>query len=698
MIEKILEISKIASPKDQENIKNLLTEKKVNEKKLYEILEVIDRVKLDDSSFMSAILDFVFLKPTEEEIEYIKSNYSEEVFEIFNSLKQLEHYQADNLNQAENFRMMLVAISKDIRVIIIKICIILYALRNFKDPLTEEQKNYLVQVKEIFAPLAERLGLNFMKSEIEDICLKFMEPQVFHFLQSSVMLKKDENAKQIALTKERIEKILKELKIEGTITYRQKHFSSIHKKMQAGNISLGKIYDLIAMRVIVNTVEECYAVVGGIHGIYKPMPDRFKDYIANPKPNGYMSLHTTIIAENQRPLEIQIRTQEMHKISEYGIAAHWIYKEKRVKKSTLDEKLGWIRAIMENTESLTSRELIDTFKRQLNAGVIYVQTPKGKIIEFPEDSTLIDFAYAIHSDVGNACVGGKVNGKIKPLTSKMNNGDVIEIITSPNSKGPSRDWLKTVVTASAKNKIKYFFRREYKEENVKNGRRIIEEELKTRNLEVSRFMAANYLQIVCDKLCFNEVDEMIASVGYGSMSVKQVVNRLIAEEQKEIATTKELFVTPKIVVKKNKDGILIDGDSGMMVRFANCCSPVMGDKIVGYISRGKGVTIHRANCHNVKFLEPERIIDADWNDRKGQMFETSLRIVSEPSNSYVQQMIQQIMESKTIILSFNSKTNNQNRMITILKVQVESNEQIGNIMKMIKNFKETYEVDRNNDY
>lgn len=695
MVEKILELSGIEHEKDKQKLSLLLSENNVDLNSLYNYLLVVDRIKLDQNSFISAILDFV-LQNNEESEKYVKQNYEEEVFEIYSSLKQLTKYQAD-INQAENFRMMLIAISKDIRVIIIKLCSILHILRGYSFPIFESQKEYLIQVREIFAPLAERLGLNFMKSELEDVCLKYLEPEVYEFLESSVMLKKDENAKQIAITKEKVEKILKESKIDGTITYRQKHFSSIHKKMAASNVTLAKIYDLIAMRVIVGTVEDCYAVVGGIHSIYKPMPDRFKDYIANPKPNGYMSLHTTIIAENERPLEIQIRTQEMHKISEYGIAAHWIYKEKREKTSTLDKKLGWIRAIMENTESLTSRELIDTFKKQLNAGVIYVQTPKGKILEFPEDSTLIDFAYAIHSDIGNACVGGKINGKIKPLVSKMSNGDVIEIITSATSKGPSRDWLNTVVTASAKNKIKYFFRKEYKEEHIRTGKKMVEEEFKDRSLDSSKYLSGLIFETVCQKLCFNEEDEMFASVGYGSMSVKQVVNRLVAEEQKQNKFKEDKLFNPKIVVKKNKDGILIDGDSGMLVRFANCCSPVLGDSIIGYISRGKGVTIHRTSCHNVKFLEPERLTQADWQDKKGQYFSTTLKILSQGSNSYMQQVVKAIMETKTYILSFNSKTNNQNNMTTIIKLQVETNEQLSSVIRLIEKFPETYEVIRTNE-
>ena len=386
----------------------------------------------------------------------------------------------------------------------------------------------------------------------------------------------------------------------------------------------------------------------------------------------------------------------MHKISEYGIAAHWIYKEKRVKKSVLDEKLSFIRSMMENTNELSSKELIEIFKTQLSSGTIFVQTPKGKILDFPEGSTLIDFAYSIHSDVGNSCVGGKINGKIKPISTKLENGDVVEIITSQNSKGPSRDWLKIVVTASAKNKIKYFFRKEFKAENIKTGKRIVEEELKSKGLEPSIIFQDKAFEIVYNKLCFNNTDELFASVGYGSISVKQVVNRLISELQKEKTITTEL-IKPKLIVSKNKDGILIDGDSGMLIRYANCCTPVSGDDIIGYISRGKGVTIHRKSCHNVKFLEQERLIEAEWNDKSIQNYKATLAIISEPNDVFIQRMLRQIMENKIFILSFNSKQNKYNQLITTLNIQVNNIQEIEKTISLIKNNNEVLKVERIND-
>lgn len=699
MLKQIFEISKIEKFETKEILTKIFEENQTNLQNLYSLLKVLENVKLDQASFISATLAFVFKAESEEENKFVKENFSQEIFDIFTSLKTLEKYHTDQLNQAENFRMMLVAISKDIRVIVIKLCTILYTLRNYSLPISQAQTKYLVQVKEIFAPLAERLGLNFIKGELEDICLRFLEPDVYDFLLSSVELQKENNDKQIAITQEKIKQILKELNLEGNIMFRRKHFSSIHKKMQSKNLSLAKIYDLIAMRVLVNSIEDCYAVVGGIHGVYKPMTGRFKDYIANPKPNGYQSLHTTIIAENQRPLEIQIRTKEMHQISEYGIAAHWMYKEKRIKKSVLDEKLGWIRAIMESTESLTSRELIETFKKQLNAGVIYVQTPKGKILEFPEEATLIDFAYAIHSDVGNACVGGKINGKIRPLASTLSNGDVVEIITSLNSKGPSRDWLNIAITATAKNKIKYFFRKEFKEEHIKTGKKMLEEELKSRSLDVSKFLQGQIFEAVCDKLCYKEAEELFASVGYGSLSVKQVVNRLVAENNKlNPPEIKKPTFSHNLSIKKASDGVLIDGDSGMLVRYAGCCSPIFGDDIVGYVSRGKGVTIHRKDCHNVNFLEKERLLPANWQEKQqGQLFSTSLKVVSLPSKTLPQILMKQLMENKVYILGFNTKFDAKNNLVMTIKLQVNSQEHLLQVIKQIENFQEVYEVSRTNE-
>ncbi len=703
MLQKILEISKITESSIVKNVTKLLEEQKKPLSELFNILLVLDELKLDQSCFLAEILNYVFEDNSFDVKTYIKNNFPDDATELFINLKQLEKYSAKNISEAENFRMMLIAISKDIRVIIIKLCLILFSLRNLTPPITPVFHAYLTEVREIFAPLAERFGLYLIKSELEDLCLKFLEPDVYEYLLSNLMLKKEENEKQIELTKSRIENILQELKINAIITHRQKHFSSIYRKMTTNKLPLAKIYDLVAIRIIAQTVEDCYAIMGSIHGIYKPMPTRLKDFIANPKPNGYQSLHTTIIAENNRPLEIQIRTQEMHRVADYGIAAHWIYKEKRIKKTTLDEKLKWIRSIMENAESLSNRELIDAFKEQLSSGVIYAQTPKGKIIEFPEGATLIDFAYAIHSDIGNSCVGGKVNGILKPLTTELNNGDIIEILTSQNSKGPSRDWLKHVLTSSAKSKIKNFFRKEFKEEYIKTGKRMIEEELKSRSLEASKLLSSDVFTYVYEKLCFNEPDELFASVGYGSTSIRQVVNRLINENLKsqiENNHPKDLILSPpKLLIKKNKDGILIDGESGMLIRYAGCCGPVMGDSIIGYISRGKGVTIHRENCHNLKFFEKERLIAAEWMDKvsgQSQTFVAGIRVISIPSNKFLQLIMKQIIEMKIFIISFQSKKVDD-YSVTHFKLQVETLEQLAKVIKMIEGYKETKEVNRINE-
>ena len=586
---------------------------------------------------------------------------------------------------------MLVAMSKDLRVLIIRLYCLLFELKSYKLPLNSEQRNLTIEVKDIFAPLAERLGLNVIKSEMEDECLKLLEPNVYKSLLNNVNLKHDENQKQIEITKAKLENILKELGIKGQIMARQKHFSSVYKKMQSKHLPLAKIYDLIALRVIVDKIEDCYAVLGKIHAIYRPMPGRVKDYIANPKANGYQSLHTTVIAENNRPLEIQIRTFEMHKNSEYGVAAHWMYKEKRTKKSSLDSRLSWIREIMEMGKDMSSKDFIQTLKTNLYGGAIFVQTPKGKVIEFPEGATIIDFAYAIHTEVGNTCVGGKINNKIKPLDTKLSNGDIVEILTSSTSKGPSRDWLNIVKTADARQKIKLFFKQELKEENIKKGKTILEEAIKDRDFTTEKLFQDKFLDEVFYKYSVANLDELYAAVGYGSLPSKVVVNKLIQEYEKTISKNKEPTEVQQITLKTNKDGILVDGSSGMLVRFAGCCSPVQGDGIVGYISRGKGVTIHRDNCPNLKYLESERLIHATWDENSEKPFVTTIKIVAEDCPNLITQVVKELDNFK--VKSMDSHTKNSTTNATI-KLEVKKKEELALLIKKLKQIKGVVDVFR----
>ncbi len=600
--------------------------------RLYVVIETMIEYHIQDEVLVAYILFQYFkVKPVEaDELSKNLTKNQKKLYETFKILRDVSSLTKGG--EAEEIRRMFVAICQDMRVVIIKFATLLYDLKLIKLPLSEDDKNFVQMIRDIFAPLAERLGLVKFKYDFEDTCFELLEPDVFAQFKADALMESKANEKQIAITKRKLQQILDELEVEGEIQFRQKHFYSVYKKLVKKNITLGKVYDLIAMRVLVPTVADCYAVFGKIHAIYKPIQGRVKDYIANPKPNGYQSLHTTIIADNDRPLEIQIRTFEMHKHAEYGIAAHWIYKEKSRKQNEFDKKLTWFRQMLDSAESLSPDDFLATLKVDLYGESIFVQTPKGKVLEFPLGASVVDFAYAIHSDIGNTCVGGRINGKIVPINTKLSNGDVVEIITNQNSKGPSRDWLNFVKTSSARSKIKAFFKTELKEENIKIGRNMLEQALKAKNLNFAKDIKEKYLLEIAKSLMIEDLDVLYAEIGAGSLAIGSIIGRIVNLYNKDKPfEIKENHIT----VKKNKDGILIDGDSGMLIRYAGCCTPVTGDDIIGYISRGRGVTIHRANCANIKYLEPERLIKAQWQDDLTNDFVAVIKIETDNLNSVV---------------------------------------------------------------
>ena len=463
----------------------------------------------------------------------------------------------------------------------------------------------------------------------------------------------------------------------------------MYKKIKKKNITLGKVYDLLAMRVIVPTVEDCYSVLGKIHAIYKPIPERVKDYIANPKPNGYQSLHTTIIADNNRPLEIQIRTFDMHKHAEYGIAAHWIYKERR-SSNKFDAKFARIKQILDNSKELSPEEFLETLKTDLYGESIFVQTPKGKVLELPVHSTVIDFAYAIHTEIGNKCVGGKINGKLYPITTELNNGDTVEIITNQNSKGPSRDWLKHIKTSSARSKIRSFFKSEFKEENTKQGKIIFEQALKAKNLNISKQDKENYLKEIASSMMMENIDMLFAEVGGGSLAINSLMGRFMNLYFKDRA--KE--IKPSVIeVKKNKDGVLVDGESGLLIRYAGCCTPVMGDDIIGYISRGRGVTIHRKECPNLKFLEKERLIGAKWEDNINSKFVATIKIIAENEPKVVDYVNNVLRNLKITLKAFNYKKVKEEIQFNVI-LEVNGKEEIDNAINIFEGVKGVNKVYR----
>ena len=602
------------------------------------------------------------------------------LFETFITVKDVRSLSRSG--EAESIRKIFVAICQDIRIVIVKFATILYDLKLIKPPMSQEDLDYVKLVNDVFAPLAERLGLSAFKFAFEDFCFELLEPKAFEELKNNIYLKKEDNEKQILITKEKLENVLSELGIKGEIQYRQKHFASIYKKLKSKAGSLENIYDIIAMRVLVDTIEDCYSVLGKIHLIYKPMSGRVKDYIANPKPNGYQSLHTTIIAENSRPLEIQIRTFEMHKFSEYGIAAHWIYKEKRGQ-NKFDQKMTWFRQMMENTQDLSSDEFIETLKVDLYAESLFVQTPKGKVLEFPVGATVLDFAYAIHSDVGNRCVGAKVNGKMVPITTKLSNGDVCEILTNPNSKGPSRDWLLKVKSSNARAKIRAFFKSELKEENIRIGKLVLEQAIKNSGINLTKTQKEEYLLRIAGSIMIETLDVLYAEIGAGSLSANGIVGRIINLYNKD----KSLEIKENtIVVKKNKDGVLVDGDSGLLVRYAGCCTPVTGDDIVGYISRGRGVTIHRSSCQNLKYLEQERLIKAEWQENATSRFVAVIKVHADDVNSVINSLNSISRELKGKLKGFGYKEVKDELVFEIV-VLISNKKELEDIIKDFEHVK-----------
>lgn len=618
-----------------------------------EILDFIIELKLDKSSIIG-FLGYQLFKVKPEKADLISQNFTKDELSIYNGFKNLKDIRyVSKTEEAEDIRKMFLGMGNDIRVVVIKLAGILYDVKHLSLPLNEVDKDFVANVKEVFAPLAERLGLSSMKSYMEDYCFKLQDPVMYNALVSELERQKESNEKQIEITKARLQIILNELGLQGEIQARQKHVSSIFRKIKAQNVTMAQIYDLIAMRVLVNTVEDCYAVFGKIHAIYKPVPGRVKDYISNPKPNGYQTLHTTVIVENKRPLEIQIRTFDMHKNCEYGIAAHWIYKEKRSGTTKLDKKLSWFREIMENAHTLSPEDFIESLKTNLYSGEIFVQTPKGKVLEFPNGSTIIDFAYAVHSEIGNHCTGGKINNVMKPLYTELKNGDVVEIITSQSSKGPSRDWLNHVKTSSARSKIKNFFKNELVGENIKSGKTMFEEAAKARNYSAAQLLDEKYIDEMLFKYSMASLDELYAAIGSGSLVASQVVGRFIALYGKE----HELFKPKENVVKisTNADGVIIDGATGLLIRYAGCCHPVVGDDIVGYISHGNGVTVHRKDCQNLKYLESERLIDAEWEDKVKTDFIAEIRAQTEKGVGMINKITNALTLAKILIRAFEVK-------------------------------------------
>lgn len=614
--------------------------------------------------------------------------------------------------QAESFRKMFLAIANDIRVVIIKLNDRLHNMRTLQYCSEEKQIRKARETLDIYAPLAHRFGMGAMKCELEDLCMKYLWPEEYKKLEQAMIPYQEERMRTLNKAMEEIERALKEAGIEATLSGRPKHFYSIYKKTVRQQKTIDEIYDLIAIRVIVNTINDCYATLGIIHSLWKPMPGRFKDYIAMPKTNMYRSLHTTLFSNDGMgmPFEVQIRTPEMHKAAEYGIAAHWMYKEGRSNPDDLDSKLAWLReALSLEADSNTTREFIENIRKDFFGDYVYVLTPQGKIIDLVTGSTPIDFAYRIHSNVGNHVQHAKVNGALVRLDYKLKNNDVVEIITSPNA-APSYDWLKIAKTQQAKAKIRTWFKKANREENIQRGKDMLSEALKRQGAQLSEFTGKKeYFEDILKKFNMSDLDDVYASIGYGGITTGQVTNKLLEQAKKEAKAAAAAERLERLEEEQqsrpenrgNGKGVIVEGDTGMVVRFARCCTPLPGDDIIGYVTRGRGVSIHRKDCPNIGdlLMDPERVVRAEWANNAKSSYTATIQVVADERTGLLMDVSQVLAGMNISITAMTAKVDKANQSIIQIQLSfdVSSTEQLNNIiksMRKVRSVKEVYRVNQ----
>ncbi len=647
------------------------------------VAEILVDLGLDAETIAAALLHDV-IEDTSATEETVRENFGEEVLSLVAGVTKLDKivFKSQEEEEAENFRKIFIAMAKDIRVIIIKLADRLHNMRSLNFLSKERQQKMARETLDIYAPIAGRLGISQIKCELEDLCLKYLDPAAFEYLVENIHQKLEERNRFVDYVVEEINGILKESNIHGEVFGRPKHFYSIYKKMKEKHKSLEQIYDLTAVRVIVGTVDECYEVFGKIHKKWKPVPGRIKDYIATPKPNFYQSLHTTVVTNFGQPFEIQIRTEEMHRTAEYGIAAHWKYKEHRDEETSLDARIAWIREVMELQGGLKdSKEFMDTVKGELYSTELLVFTPKSKVVSLPKGATPVDFAYAIHSEVGNRCTGARVNGKIVPLNTELELGDVVEIITSPNSKGPSRDWLKFIKSSSARAKIKSFFKKEMKEENIRLGKSMMEEAAKRKGMTLAELVTPESFKKVSEKFSFDTPDEMYSAIGYGGVTVNQVFFKLLDYFRKEAPAP----IVPRPFRSKGEHGsVIINGETGLLVSFAGCCSPVPGDEIVGFVTHGRGVVVHRKDCPNMRNVDPGRLQPAEWVEQAdGVNFKVAIVVTAEDQGAALAAISGVVADMKLSISSINGRNDKSNYAIVDVTVGLPSRQDVVELINRI---------------
>ena len=665
-----------------------------------EVADILVDLHLDVVTIAAAILHDV-VEDTEIALEDLKDRFSEEVALLVDGVTKLSRieYTSKEEQQVQNLRKMFFAMAKDIRVILIKLADRLHNMRTLKYHCPHKQKEIAEETVEIFAPLAHRLGIFKMKWELEDLALRYLEPDVYNDIVKSISMKRQEREEYINEVIEILQKKMNEMNISADISGRPKHFYSIYNKMAKKGYELNQIYDLIAVRIIVNSVKDCYAVLGIIHTLWKPIPGRFKDYIAMPKPNMYQSLHTTVIGPRGEPFEIQIRTWEMHNTAEYGIAAHWLYKQSRTAEQGIDEKLTWLRQLAEwQREQKDPQEFMESLKIDFFSDRVYVFTPKGEVIELPAGSIPIDFAYRINSQVGHQCVGAKINGKIVPIDYVLKTGDIVEILTSKGS-GPSRDWLHMVQTSQAKNRIRQWFRKEKREENIRKGKEILERECEKGELNPNEVLKSSRLAEAGKKFNIMSSEDLLSTLGDGGINPVHVLSFIIEKYnlgKKEKCADEKLSLKPWSGYGKPSKGIRVKGIDNVMVRIARCCNPLPGDEITGYITKGRGVSIHRTDCPNMSNNRGEghRVIEVAWDTTADFHYQVQLEITAVDRPKITLDVMNAITETKTDVNAIHARTNRNNLAIIDLKVEIRSIEHFNYIRDKVKKIKDIIEIRR----
>ena len=671
------------------------------------VADILAHLQIDHITLMAALMHDV-VEDTSYSKEDLEEMFGSEVAFLVDGVTKLNQFQYETKEdrQMENYRKMILAMAKDVRVVVIKLGDRLHNMRTLKHMRSDKQKRIAKETLEIFAPLAHRLGIFNVKWELEDLSFRYLEPEKYYDLVDQMKQKRQAREDIVNDTMSQLTKALGEAHIKADIKGRPKHFYSIYKKMKKDNRDLSQIYDLLAVRVIVDTIPDCYAVLGIAHSLWKPLPYRFKDYISMPKSNMYQSLHTTVIGTMGQPVEIQIRTWEMHRVSEYGVAAHWRYKEgNKNGDKDFDQKVAWLRQVLEWQDTSNPTELVNALKLDVFSGEVFVFTPKGDVVKLPIGSVPLDFAYRVHTDVGHRCVGAKVNGKIVPLDYTLQNGDIVDIITSKTGR-PSLDWLNIVGSSESKSKIRNWFKRENKAENIEKGLEALEKEAKRLNYNWKELIADNRLQQATKHLKAGTEAEMFAACGYGGIPVSTVLLRLIELYKKSKEAEESKRSTEQIIAKlksqgpkttKNGTGVLVKGEAGVMVRMAKCCSPVPGDDIIGYITRGRGVSVHRSDCTSLGHTpeDLERMIEVSWDGSSGESFHVGIDIQAYDRNGLLMEVMAVLSELKITITNISAKVQEDTKNVSInVVVDIRDISQLDFVMTKLRRIREVYTVQR----